>query len=72
METEARLESIGLTVSCPHSLGKLIEWKRIHAGGDRGVLCGPHSLGKLIEWKRHRGHFIKELKRGVSPHPLRS
>jgi len=36
----------------PHSLGKLIEWKRYRDPLNRNLPGGPHSLGKLIEWKR--------------------
>jgi len=36
---------------CPHSLGKLIEWKRIFGDTTRWGMDSPHSLGKLIEWK---------------------
>ena len=38
----------------PHSLGKLIEWKRVVELPDRRVMLSiaPHSLGKLIEWKQ--------------------
>ena len=39
--------------SCPHSLGKLIEWKQPFAihDGHQVTVYSPHSLGKLIEWK---------------------
>ena len=37
----------------PHSLGKLIEWKRLRKFLACFSLLPPHSLGKLIEWK-HR------------------
>ena len=41
-------------LTTPHSLGKLIEWKRPGAiwGGSGVGVDPPHSLGKLIEWKR--------------------
>ena len=36
----------------PHSLGKLIEWKRTSdIGSPSETPQAPHSLGKLIEWK---------------------
>ena len=36
----------------PHSLGKLIEWKRnARTAKLNGLDRRPHSLGKLIEWK---------------------
>jgi len=38
---------------CPHSLGKLIEWKPAFPEKLlEDYNPGPHSLGKLIEWKR--------------------
>ncbi len=38
--------------SAPHSLGKLIEWKRSISVGELTMTdTTPHSLGKLIEWK---------------------
>jgi len=47
---------IGVSVKIsPHSLGKLIEWKRLIANAELQInnSC-PHSLGKLIEWKLQR------------------
>jgi hypothetical protein len=40
----------------PHSLGKLIEWKRYACSTlpCTAEYTPPHSLGKLIEWKRNR------------------
>ncbi len=38
---------------CPHSLGKLVEWKGVvfHVISPELYFYCPHSLGKLVEWK---------------------
>ena len=43
----------GLKLRGPHSLGTLIEWKRLrsHKSPLSNINC-PHSLGTLIEWKQ--------------------
>jgi len=54
---------------CPHSLGKLIEWKLISGNcTSRSHSIGPHSLGKLIEWKHLIACGGKDSSR--SPHSL--
>jgi hypothetical protein len=54
METGEDLLTAAATAElCPHSLGKLIEWKLSETsfGTFTNVTLSPHSLGKLIEWK---------------------
>jgi len=53
---------------CPHSLGKLIEWKRFGLFCFLSYFSRPHSLGKLIEWKRQSRLPNGELT--LSPHSL--
>ena len=48
------LPIMGFNRGTPHSLGKLIEWKRNQFHPVRWhEPTPPHSLGKLIEWKPH-------------------
>ena len=52
METLEIGISFSSSVTSPHSLGTLIEWKLIINKKKRiNRLTGPHSLGTLIEWK---------------------
>jgi len=50
METVIDWASHG-SIPSPHSLGKLIEWKRVVKSRQPSIIYSPHSLGKLIEWK---------------------
>ena len=46
----------GIALVTPHSLRKLIEWKRAQLVGIRHAFdLAPHSLRKLIEWKPDAG-----------------
>ncbi len=53
METNFRMYSSSrlTAVKGPHSLGTLIEWKRIEPSYINMEIGSPHSLGTLIEWK---------------------
>jgi len=60
METPSAPLLVHFPPCCPHSLGKLIEWK--HEAEDlldQWIEC-PHSLGKLIEWKQREKEGNKE------------
>ena len=51
--------SLFIAFLAPHSLGKLIEWKRDWNPYNRDSVCStPHSLGKLIEWKHCKGNTL--------------
>ena len=53
----------------PHSLGKLIEWKRSWSMAPCRVGPRPHSLGKLIEWKLiMNGMALRWI--SIGPHSL--
>jgi len=53
---------------CPHSLGKLIEWKLLLELRMYCLIFRPHSLGKLIEWKPAIRDSLGLL--SISPHSL--
>ena len=48
----------GLKLRGPHSLGTLIEWKRLCYSIAAWYFYGPHSLGTLIEWKQTFGCHV--------------
>ena len=61
--------TVGEVDEVPHSLGKLVEWKRFNSHLDWGFLLDlPHSLGKLVEWK-HTGGGILSTESNL-PHSL--
>ena len=53
METISYAMKTWVTLTSPHSLGTLIEWKlKIRDLTYARLNFCPHSLGTLIEWKR--------------------
>ncbi len=51
METLLNIPLLQLSIECPYSLGKLIEWKPKFSTEYTVLSNGSYSLGKLIEWK---------------------
>ncbi len=70
------METSGITgnvvrISCPHSLGTLIEWKLVYIFFEFWLSTvypfSPHSLGTLIEWKLDRSMLTEFLAIEESP-----